>query len=40
MNFNRTPFFLRTLAIDQIERKLYQLLDILDICISGLDGCY
>ncbi|CAF1536966.1 unnamed protein product, partial [Rotaria sp. Silwood1] len=40
MNFNGTPFFLRTLAIDQIERKLYQLLDILDICIIGLDGCY
>ncbi|CAF1430765.1 unnamed protein product [Rotaria sp. Silwood1] len=40
MNFNGTPFFLRALAIDQIERKLYQLLDTLDICISGLDGCY
>ncbi|CAF5012376.1 unnamed protein product, partial [Rotaria sp. Silwood1] len=39
MNFNGTRFFLRALAIDQIERKLYQLLDTLDICVSELVGC-
>ncbi|CAF3831054.1 unnamed protein product, partial [Rotaria sp. Silwood1] len=32
--------FMELSTIDQIERKLYQLLDTLDICVSELDGCY